>query len=1102
MRIVIDLQGAQSTSSGTRGIGRYTSALTQAMARLAGEHEIVLALNGQFPDSIDPIKERLSGLVLAENFRVWQSAPLAPESSAGFKRAQEKLYEAFLASLEPDVVFITSLFEGLSDAAVTSIGSFLSMPTAVTLYDLIPLINARPYLDNPTVKSWYMRKIGALRRADMWLAISESSRREGIEYLGLDPDRCINVSTAADAHFKVIEVPKEREQALRARYSLRKPFIMYTGGIDLRKNIEGLIRAFALLPTEVRNAHHLAIVCSARQEDRKALLELARKQGLADGDVVVTGFVPDQDLVELYNLCTLFVFPSWHEGFGLPALEAMRCGAVVIGANTSSVPEVIGLPEAMFDPRDDAAIAGKMLQALTDREFRSMLIEHGRRQAETFGWEASARRALDGLEMLHETGGKRLQPQAPGYRRLRPRLAYVSPLPPERSGISSYSAELLPELARHYDIELITDLERLSDPMLAASFPLRSVDWFCEHYSEFDRVLYHFGNSEFHEHMFELLTEIPGTVVLHDFYLSGAQIFKELHLQQEFAWVEPLYESHGYLAVAERYRADDVADVVYKYPCSFGVISNAQGVIVHSQYSVELAKQWFGESIAKEWALVPHLRVLPPRDDAERAAARRELGLGPDDFLVCEFGLLGPTKLNKRLLDAWLASPLATDPHCHLVFVGEKGAPPYSIEMDRQIAATKNPRIKITGWANTEVFHRYLAAADLAVQLRAQSRGETSGTVLDAMSRGLATVVNANGSMASLPPDAVAMLPDTFSDSQLVQALEYLWRNPSERLALGARGRQAIATRHAPDVCASGYANAIERFAARASGGRDGLIEAIAASDGPIDGTEAVELARAMALTLPPPAPMRCMFVDVSGLVQNEKAETHRVSEGLLRALLSDPPAHHRIEPVYAEPGKHGYRYARAFTLGLLDCPVDALQDVPIDFRADDVFVGLDSPPDLVLEQRGYYHQLRQAGVRVEMVIHNLTPPVEWLEVVAENHGAICVSRERASELSALLKESATEPRRRSFNVRAFEIGADLEPVSRAADVPKSATRTKAPPRSEKMPPLTQDQQVAAAFKAALWGATPYAGKAAGTEAQKPTSPLASAADIADVQHR
>ncbi|MGJ7508106.1 glycosyltransferase [Variovorax sp. GT1P44] len=1056
MRIVIDLQGTQSPANGTRGIGRYTSALTEAMVRLAGGHEIVLALNSRFPDSIDQVKDRFGTLVPPENFRVWQSAPFSPSSSPGHTRAQEKLYEAFLASLQPDVVHVTSLFEGLGDATVTGIGNFLSLPTAVTLYDLIPLIHPRPYLDNPAVHSWYMRKIGALRRANIWLAISESSRREGIDHLGLDPNRCINVSTAADEHFREIEMPAEREQALRTRYGLRKPFVMYTGGIDHRKNIDGLIRAFALLPAELRNSHQLAIVCSAQAEDRNALLDLARKQGIPAGDVVVTGFVPEQDLVEFYNLCALFVFPSWHEGFGLPALEAMRCGAVVIGANTSSVPEVIGLPEALFDPRDDAAIAGKIAQGLTDHGYRSMLVEHGRRQAEKFTWSKSARRALDGLELLYDRS-KSPQRKAPGHRRLRPRLGYVSPLPPQRSGIASYSTELLPELAQHYDIELVNDLKKVDDALLAASFPLRSVDWFRENHSEFDRVLYHFGNSEFHEHMFDLLAEIPGTVILHDFYLSGVQAYREMHLEREFAWAEALYESHGYLAVAERYRAEDIADVVFKYPCNFDVIAHAQGVIVHSQYSIDLARQWFDESASRDWALVPLLRVLPHSDDNERASARAELGLEPGDFLVCAFGLLGPTKLNHRLLDAWMASALATDPRCHLVFVGDKDATVYGTGIDQRIATTRNPRIRITGWASSEEFHRYLVAADLAIQLRTQSRGETSATVLESMSRGIATVVNANGSMASLPPEAVAILPDDFSDAQLIHALEDLWRNPSARLALGTRARQAIESLHAPAACARGYVDAIERFAARASYGRCGLIEAVRASDRPIDEVDAAQLATAIAFTLQPLAPIRQLFVDVSELVQRDaKSGIQRVVKALLRALLDAPPAGYRIEPVYAELGRHGYRYARKFTLGVLGCPVDALQDAALDFGPGDLFVGLDLQPHLVPEQREYYRQLRHAGVRVEFVVYDLLPILlakrfaagaaenhaRWLRVVAENDGAICISKAVADELSSWLTENVPAQQFRNLSVRAFQLGADLDSALPTTGMPTNAPQT------------------------------------------------------------
>src|SRR5690606_24808479 len=106
-------------------------------------------------------------------------------------------------------------------------------------FDLIPFINPVPYLDNPSVKNWYLEKIEHLKKADIWLAISESSRQEGISYLELDPARIYNISTDADEEFQKIEVSFEIEQRIRQEYNLSKPFLMYTGGIDHRKNIEG-----------------------------------------------------------------------------------------------------------------------------------------------------------------------------------------------------------------------------------------------------------------------------------------------------------------------------------------------------------------------------------------------------------------------------------------------------------------------------------------------------------------------------------------------------------------------------------------------------------------------------------------------------------------------------------------------------------------------------------------------------------------------------------------------------------------------------------------------------------------------------------------------
>lgn len=969
MRIVIDLQGAQSLGSRKRGIGRYTSSLASAIARRAQNHEIVLALNGRFPEAIDEIRSTFGAMVKPQNFRVWHPPVYSAQASPGSLRAREKLHEAFLASLQPDVVHMSSLFEGLDDAAVTSIGRFVRQPTAVTLYDLIPLINARSYLEHAKTRSWYMRKVESLRRADMWLAISESSRQEGIDHLGLPGDRCINISTAAYDHFKPARPSTQCEQELRDRYGLNQPFVMYTGGIDVRKNLEGLVRAFGLLPPELVERHQLAIVCSARPEDRNALQDLARRSGLRDGKLVVTGFVPEQDLVDLYNLCSLFVFPSWHEGFGLPALEAMHCGAVVIAANTSSLPEVIGRQDALFEPRSDEAMATKMTQGLTDEGFRAALREHGLTQARKFSWDESARRAIEGFESLHRSSNRTLSgpPAAPHSR---PKLAFLSPLPPQPSGIADYAAELLPALAQHYEIDLVTGLDVTIDPYLTTSFPVRSLEWFRRHSGLFDRVLYHLGNSEFHEHMFSLLEEIPGVVVLHDFYLSGVQAFREFGAGQPHAWVRALYDSHGYPAVIERFRANDVRDTIYKYPCSLDILRYAQGVIVHSPHAIDLARNWYGP-IADNFEMVPLLRAPAPRGSGERQRARDELGLKPDDFLVCSFGLLGPPKLIHRVLKAWRASSLAKDPRCKLRFVGESPSDEYGVELLRQIAqGGPEDDVEITGWASSETYRRYLAAADLAVQLRAKSRGETSAAVLDTMSRSIPTIVNAHGSMAFLPHDAVLMLKDDFDDAQLIEALESQWRDPAGRLALGAKGRTIVETLHAPAACAKLYAEVIERFVQRADAGRTGLVRAIGAED-PLAQSkeghhEALELASAIAESLPLPMSQRQLFIDVSNLAQSG-TQTQQTLECLIREALDVSLDGYRIEPVRtSESDGQGYCYARRFALALRNLPADALADEPIDFRAGDLFAVLSASPDSAAEHAEFYRKLRHSGVCVQ----------------------------------------------------------------------------------------------------------------------------------------
>lgn len=957
MKIVIDIQGAQA-SSYNRGIGRYIKALTKAIILNGKQHQIHLAINGTLTESTELLREFFADLISTDAIHVYALPKCVngvdPNNNT-YRLATELMWEAFIANIEPDVILIGSLFEGSSDNVVSSIHSLHSrIPTAVILFDLIPLIHKAHYLQWPPIQSWYMNKLAHLQRADLLLAISESSRQEAINHLSFDPQSVINISAAADAHFKPITISQELEQTLQNRYQLTKPFVMYTGGIDYRKNIEGLIKAYAKIPASIRNLHQLAIVCSVSSDERMSIEKFIKQVGLSKSEIILTGFVSEQDLLLLYNLCTLFIFPSLHEGFGLPVLEAMHCGRAVIGANISSIPEVIGLNEALFDPYDEQAIADLIIKVLSDKVFKKSLEEHSLVQAKKFSWDNSAKTALTALEKLAKKSvHTRVAPVK------RPKLAYISPLPPERSGISVYGEELLPYLACHYEIDLILNQEKL-DPIIASVYQHHDIAWFKKNAYHYDRVLYHFGNSDYHEHMFDLLQEIPGIVVLHDFFLSGIMAHMEAALNKPATWTRSLYISHGYHAVQQRFHVKDTADIIFKYPCNLEILQSAQSIITHSEYARKLGVSFYGHLSEKSWNIIPLLCVPPTK--ISKNDARNILKLPQDSFIVCSFGYLAATKLNHHLVKAWEISKLAGKKQCLLIFVGERNDA-YGCALLENSTATN---IQVTGWTNADTFQQYMAAADVAVQLRNNSRGETSKAVLDCMNYGIATIVNNHGSFKEIPEDDVWKIPDQFECADLVKALESLWNDRERCHQLGQRGQDLVRKHHNPRACAKQYFDVIEESYEQASGNLDALVKSFKESTRISESNEQdlTMLAHYIAQGLPARIRVPQLLIDISILVNSEyTTKLHASYKESLDILLKQETIAYRVEPIYLDNDNY-YRYARKFTLNHLDCP-EILFDEIIEYYPSDVFLNLTPQSKLNKQQQIFHRQLRNHGIPI-----------------------------------------------------------------------------------------------------------------------------------------
>ncbi len=647
--------------------------------------------------------------------------------------------------------------------------------------------------------------------------------------------------------------------------------------------------------------------------------------------------------------------------------------------------------------------------------------------------------------------------QASG-RRLR--LAYVSPLPPARSGIADYSAELLPALAHFYDIDVIIEQPSLSDAWIGSHCGVQDSQWLLLNPGHYDRVLYHFGNSSYHQHMFHLLTQVPGLVVLHDFYLGDVLNYLEAYAVDASACQRGLYKSHGYGALATRSVPGQFAKVAEQYPASLEVLQLAQGVIVHSRYSKQLATTWYGANLTENWSVIALLRK--PHTNLDRNAARQALGLQPGDFMVCSFGLMGKTKLNHRLLQAWADSAMARDEACTLVFVGEEQAAEYGTQIKDTIQASGlRRRIHVSGWTDPDRYRQYLGAADLAVQLRANSRGETSAAVLDCMNYGLPTIVNAHGALAELPPNAVWMLADDFDDAALTQAIDTLWRDDHRRHTMGQLGRECINTLHAPDVCADQTRQAIERNHAAASLQAQAVANALPSVTGAAP-TEAqfIHMAQTLARQLPRTNASRQLLIDVSATCKNDlKTGIQRVVRALVWTLIKAPPEGFRVEPVYlkCDTGLWHYCYAREWTSQALGIDGGWLPDDPVDCVDGDVLLMADFTSGLAVQacQAGVFSTLKEHGVGIHFFVYDLLPIqmphcfppgqfgfTQWLKTLtATADSAICISQAVAQDLQKWMTTVGPQ-RERPLGIDWFHLGADLVNSMPSTGLPPDVAQT------------------------------------------------------------
>jgi glycosyltransferase involved in cell wall biosynthesis len=242
-----------------------------------------------------------------------------------------------------------------------------------------------------------------VERAARVLTGSEFSRAAILRaYPRLDPDHVIAVPNAAAGAFRQIA----REHAwpnVQKRLGIARPFILSVGDLQPRKNQVGLIRAYARLIRENRQFQHHLVLAGKPTWFAERVRQAARDSGMPDR-IHFTGFVDDDDLLQLYNASEFFIFPSFYEGFGLPLVEAMACGRAVACARTSAMPEVVDGAAILFDPYQEREIVRAMVDLIEDKELRARMERLGVQRSAHFSWQRTAQQTLAIYREVAEQG--------------------------------------------------------------------------------------------------------------------------------------------------------------------------------------------------------------------------------------------------------------------------------------------------------------------------------------------------------------------------------------------------------------------------------------------------------------------------------------------------------------------------------------------------------------------------------------------------------------------------------------------------------------------------------------------------------------------------
>lgn len=371
-RIGIDIRSMSAAGLG-RGMATYAANLVTQVVRFAQEEQVYLfvsrdqdvppfLVDGIVPSNVQVIRLRRP----TRNIFFWD----------------QLLWYPLLKRLRIDV------FHSLA----YGVPLWTPCPTIATIYDLTPLLFPQ-FIQHLRHHLVFRINFFTGKHARRIITLSAWSQRDLVQHLHVPPEKITVIFPGVSPQYRVLQAPQSLA-AIRIRYQLPEKFILYVGGFDQNKNLLTLVQAFRLLTQSSDLREPVSLVFVGTLHPMAKVVQRAVQTSGLEAFVRFTGFVPEQDLIGIYNAAYMFVFPSLYEGFGLPPLEAMACGTPAVVSSAASLPEVVGDAALQVDPTSSEALAAAMRTLLTTPELHAQLRQQGLSRAQGFSWERAARQTL------------------------------------------------------------------------------------------------------------------------------------------------------------------------------------------------------------------------------------------------------------------------------------------------------------------------------------------------------------------------------------------------------------------------------------------------------------------------------------------------------------------------------------------------------------------------------------------------------------------------------------------------------------------------------------------------------------------------------------